>query len=71
MAGHVARKGDQRGAHRFLCGVIGGRHRRRREDTIKMELQELVWGGIDCIDLAQYWYRWRALVNAVMNFRDP
>jgi len=37
-----------------------GRPRRRWEDNIKMELQE-----VECEDM----YRWRALVNAVMNLR--
>jgi hypothetical protein len=36
---------------------------------IKMGLQEVGWGGIDWIDLAQDRDRWQALVNAVMNLR--
>ena len=34
---------------------------------IKMDLQEVGWGGMDCIGLAQNMDRWQALVNAVMN----
>jgi hypothetical protein len=45
-----------------------GRPRRRWEDNIKMDLQEVGCGGMDWIDLAQYRDRWRALVNAVMKF---
>jgi hypothetical protein len=49
---------------------IGGR-RRRWEDNIKMDLQEVGWGDIDEIHLAQDRDRWRALVKAVMNFQVP
>jgi hypothetical protein len=43
--------------------------RRRWEDNIKMDLQEVGCGGMDWIGLAQDRDRWRALVNAVMNLR--
>jgi len=45
--------------------------RRRWEDNIKMNLQEMGCGGMDWIELAQDRDRWRALVNAVMNFPVP
>ena len=50
----------------FYCVGEGplGKPRRRWEDNIKMDLQEVVW-----IDLAQDRDRCRALVNAVMNLR--
>jgi len=47
-----------------------GRSRRRLEDNIKMELQEVRW-GMEWIDLGQGRDRWRALVNAVMKLRVP
>jgi len=46
-----------------------GRLRLRWEDNIKINLQERGCGSVDCIELAQDWDRWRALVNAVMNLR--
>jgi len=45
------------------------RPRRRWEDNNKINLQELGWGGVDWIELAQDEDRWLALMNAVMNFR--
>jgi hypothetical protein len=75
-AGHISRMGARRGAYRVLVGKPErrrqlGRPRRRWEDNIKMDLQEVGWGGIDIIDLAQNMDRWRAVVYTVMNLRIP
>jgi hypothetical protein len=48
-----------------------GRPRRRWEDNIRMDIQEVGWGCEDWIGLAQDRDRWRALVRAVMNLRVP
>ena len=48
-----------------------GRPRRKWENNIKMDLQEVGCGGMDWIELAQDRDRWRALVNAVMELRGP
>ena len=68
--------GDRRGVYRVLVGKPErkrplGRPRRRWEDNIKMDLQELGFGGMDWNELAQDRDRWRALVNDVMNLRVP
>jgi hypothetical protein len=75
-AGHVARMGEKRGAYSILMGRPEGRRplgrpRRRREDSIKMDLREAGWVGMNWIELAQDRDRWRDLVNAVMNLRVP
>jgi len=41
------------------------------EDNIKMDLQDVGWGGVDWMDLAQDRERWQALVIAVMIIRVP
>ena len=46
-----------------------GRPRPRWQDNIKMDLQEMECEGMDLIELPQDRDRWRALVNALMNFR--
>jgi hypothetical protein len=48
-----------------------GRQRRRWVDNIKMDLEEVGWGDVDWIGLAQGRDRWRALVNSVLNLRVP
>ena len=75
-AGHVARMGEGRGVYRVLVGKPEGkrplwRPRRRWEDNIRMDLQEVGLGYEDWIGLAQDRDRWRALVSAVRNHRVP
>jgi hypothetical protein len=50
--------------------TLGG-PRRSWKDNIKIDLQQVGWGGLYCIDLADGRERWRELGNAVMNFRIP
>jgi hypothetical protein len=68
--------GEKRNVYRLLVGKPEGkrplgRPRRRWTDNIKMDLLEIELGVVDWISLAQDRYRWRALVNAVMNLRVP
>ena len=74
--GHVARMGEDRGVHRLLVGKPEGkrpleRPRRRWEDNIKMDLQEVGGCHGDWMELAQDREGWRALVGTVRNFRVP
>jgi hypothetical protein len=76
MDGACSSDGEGRGVYRVLVGKPEGkrtlgRPRRRWEDNIKMDLQEVGCRGVDWIELAQGRDRWRALVNAVMNLWVP
>ena len=73
-AGHVAHMGEGKGVYSVLVGKPEGKKplgkpRHRWEDNIQMDHQELVCGGMDWIELAQDWERWRAVLNAVMNLQ--
>ena len=75
-AGHVARMGEDRGVHRLLVGKPEGkrplgRPRRRWEDNIKMDLQEVGGGRENLMELAYDRDGWRAFVGTVRNFRVP
>ena len=48
-----------------------GRPRRRWEDNIKMDFQEVGNGVMNWIKVAQDRDRWRAFVNALMNLVVP
>jgi hypothetical protein len=75
-AGYVARMGEGRGVYRGFVGKPEGkrplgRPRRRWEDNIKADLQEVGCGGMDWIELAQDRDRGWALVNEVLYLRVP
>jgi hypothetical protein len=68
--------GEKRNAYMLLVGKPEGkrtlgRPRRRWIDNIKTDLLETALSVMDWIGLAQDRYRWRALMNAVMNLRVP
>ena len=72
----MAHMGEWRGVHRVLVGKPAGkrplgRPRRRWEDNVKMDLQEVGEGCGDWMELAQDRDRWRALVGTVRNLRVP
>ena len=75
-AGHVARMGEGKGVHRVLLGKPEGgrplgRPRRRWENNIKTDLQEVGGGCGDWMELAEDRDKWRALVSMVVNLRVP
>jgi hypothetical protein len=68
--------GEKRNMYRLLVGKSEGkrplgRPRCRWIDNIKMDLLEIGLSVVDWISLAQDRYRWRGLVNAVMNLWVP
>jgi len=72
----VACMGDRRGACRMLVDRPEGKvlfkgPGHRWEESIKMDVQELGWAGMDWIDQAQDRDRWQVLVNVVVNLWVP
>jgi hypothetical protein len=75
-AGHVARRGKERGVYRVLVGRPEenrppGRPMRMWEDNIMMDLMEAGIDGANWIKVAQDRVQWRACVNTAMNLRVP
>ena len=75
-AEHVARMGEGRSAFKVITGKrVGkgplGRPRRRWEDNIRMDLEEVGISAGNSVDSAQDRNYWRALVNAALNLRVP
>jgi hypothetical protein len=73
---HVACRRERRGIYRVLVGKPEGKRPLGRprllwEDNIKIDLLEVVCGGLDWIELAEDRCRWRALVDAIMNVWVP
>jgi hypothetical protein len=73
---HVECMGEGRDVYRVLVGKpegkrLLGRPRRRWEDNVRVDLQEVGCGCEDWIGLAQDRVTWWALVSAVRNFRVP
>jgi hypothetical protein len=76
VGGTCGTNGEKRNVYRIFVGKPEGkrpigRPRRRWIDNIKLDLSEIGLSVVDWIGLAQDRYRWKALVNAVMNLRVP
>ena len=68
---------ERRDVNRFLVGKpegnrpLGRPSRRWEDNNNKMDPQEVGCRYVDWVELAQYRDRWRALLTAVMNRRNP
>jgi hypothetical protein len=71
-AEHVSSMGDEKKVYKDLVGKPQGkrslgRSRRRWEDGIRMEVTEIGWEDVKCVQLVQDRGQWRAEMDAVMN----
>jgi hypothetical protein len=76
VGGTCGTNGEKMNVYRLLVGKPEGksplgRERRRWIDNITMDVLEIRVNVVDWIGMAQDRYRWRALVNSVMNLRVP
>jgi hypothetical protein len=76
IGGASSTNGEKRNAYRLLVQKPGGkrpleRPRHRWVDNIKMDLEEMGWGGVEWIGLAQDRDKWRASVKAAINLWVP
>jgi hypothetical protein len=74
--GHVVRMGEMGNVCKILVGEpkgkrLMGKHRRRWEDNIVIDLREIGWGGMNWLHLTQDKNQRWALVNTVMNLQVP
>jgi hypothetical protein len=71
MGGACSTNGEKRSAYRILVGKPERKKTLEIRRHTKMYLEEIGWGGMDWVGLAQDRDQWRALVNTVMNLRVP
>jgi hypothetical protein len=76
MDGHVVCMREIRNAYIVLVGEpegkrLLGRSRHRWEDNIRMDVREVIWGGVDWKHLTQHRDQWQVLVSTVMNLWVP
>ena len=74
--GHVARMEEGKSVFKFLTGKPTGKRpygkpRRRWEDNIRMDFDEIGINADNWVDSAQDRNYWRALMNAALNLRVP
>jgi hypothetical protein len=70
-ARHIAQMEEMKKVYKILVRKSKGKPRCIWEDNIKLDLREMVCEGMDWILLAQDRDQWLALVNMLMNLRNP
>jgi hypothetical protein len=71
MGGVCSTNGEERNAYILLVGKQAGKSPLGRPKRRWMDPLELGLGDVDWIGLSQDRYRWKDLVNPVLNLRVP